>query len=218
MLYRCQKSVKSLSGEGSSGNIRYSNRKHQRYFSAGFPHGFLRSHYCRLGIQRVEYGFYKYRINSTFNQCLHLNTVCRTKFIECKRAECGIVYVRTHRAGLVCRSHRTCHKPRLVRIHGSKFVCHFSCYTYSLKIYLTAKMFCMIVRHRHRSGIETVGFNNVRPCMKILTVNFFYYVRARKAKQIIVSFQLPGKFLETFSTEIIFGQSILLYHRTHGSI
>ena len=96
MLHRSKKSIKSLSGQSPSCNIGNCNRKHQRYFSASLLHRFLSSHYSCLGIQGIKNSFYENRIYPTINQCLHLDAVCRTKFIECKCTICRIIHIRTH--------------------------------------------------------------------------------------------------------------------------
>ena len=76
----------------------------------------------------------------------------------------------------------------------------------------------MIIRHRHRSGIERISLDDIGTGSKILAVDILYHIRASKAKHIIIAFKLSLPVLKTFAAKIGFRKVISLYHSTHSTI
>ena len=126
MLYRCQESIQSLTGQSTSTCIRYGNGKHQRYLSLHFLHSLTGRKNSSLGIQRIENGFYQDSIHSPFQQSLHLLLVSLCQFIKSNGTESRIIHIRTHGTSLIGWTHRTCHKTRFIRILASIFIGQFT--------------------------------------------------------------------------------------------
>ena len=178
MFHRSQESVQRLTGQGTSTCIRHRYRKHQRDFTTHFLHRLTSSKNSSLSIERIEDSFNQDSIHATLKQGLHLLHIGTLQLIECDGTESRIVYIRTHRASLVGRAYRTCHKTRLIGIHVSILIGQLTSQLGSSQVDFATIVFHMIVGHRDTLRIEGIGFDDVRTSFQILAMNILNDMRS----------------------------------------
>ena len=200
MLNRGKKSLQSLSRQSTSSCIGYGNGQHNRNLNACSLHRLFRSKDSCFGIQCIEYGFYQQSIHSTFQQSFHLFPIGIGKFIVSQRTHSRIIHIGTHGASLIGRSDRAGYKTWFIRCR--KFISYFTCQFNGSQIHLTYIFLHMIIGHTDTGRTKRIGFNDIGTCHKIFTVYILYHIRARQAKQIIVSFHLPGDVSKALPPEV----------------
>ena len=62
----------------------------------------------------------------------------------------------------------------------------------------------MIIGHTDAGGTKRIGFDDIGTCHKIFAVYILYHIGTGQAKQIIISFHLPGDVCKALSPEIFF--------------
>ncbi len=184
---RTVESLKSLTGQGSSASVAYGGGYYQRERIAELAE----SIYGSLGVKRVEAGLQKYQVGSSAHECIHLFAVGGHEIIEIKFPGGRIIGIRRQGEGLAGWSAAAGHVNfpwRRIRnppgqsgslerhIHGFVALCFrqdpgrgSGCGPGcgpgrgSGIVGLTA----------YPIGIETVGGNNIGPCLYILSQYLF---------------------------------------------
>ena len=169
-----------------------------------------------LGIERIEDGLDEQCIHTAFNECFYLFVVGFHQFVVGDASLSGVIHIGADGACLVGRANGTYHKAGLGgSTHGIGLT---TCNGYSSKVDLAAQMLATIIGHRDALRIEGAGLDDVDAHTEVAAMNIGYHLGLAEAEQVVVALLQTWKVSKTFTAEVRFGESELLYHSAHGTV
>ena len=218
MPHRGQEGIKSLSRESAPPFVGEGDREHDGEVLPFLLHDLFGGIECRFGIEGIENRFEEEQVDPAVDECGDLFPVGVGEVVKCEGAQGGVVHVWRHRTGLVGRPYRAGHKTRLVGRFRRVVVGNVPGEASRLEIDFSHDRLHVVVAHRYAIGVECVGLDNIGSGIEIGFVYGRNDLRAGEAQQVVVPFLQCGNVGKPFASEIAFGESVLLYHRAHGTI
>ena len=179
-----------------------------------------------FGVQGVKNGLDQQHVGPAFHQRLNLLKVSRPQFLKIHIACAGVVHIGAdagsfgrgaqgphHVAGMVWRGELVCRRA------GDAGRGH---------VHLVGQIGHVVVRHGHRGGPESVGFDQVCTGGQVFFVDVADHVRPGQRQQLVVALYVPMEVFETVSlairpavtraTVLRFGQFEALHHGAHRAV
>ncbi len=208
-----------LSAERTSGSVGNGAGDHNRQFDTLFFEHLIDGVQRRFTVQSVENGFHQNDIHAAFDEAAYLFGIGIFGFIERERPVTGIVDVGRKTECFVQRTNgpgdelRTC-----IRMFIHKRIHCFAGTFCSCYVDIVRRFLQVVIGLRNGGCAECVGFDDIGAGIQVLSVDFLDYIRPREAQQVVVSFQVLVKILESFAPKIVFLQLVTLDHGPHGSV
>ena len=76
----------------------------------------------------------------------------------------------------------------------------------------------IVVGHRNRRGIESIGFDDISAGLQILHVNLSDQIRPGETQDIVAASQIARVSRKTHAPKGPFIEPVLLNHRAHGAV
>ena len=165
------------------------------------PHGGHSGIDGTLRVQRVEDGLNEQGVYPTLNQRVHLLDVGLKQLAVGQVTTGGVADIGRHRAGLVGRSYRACHKSRLV---GSREL--VGCLSGQLgtgQRHLTGMTGHTVVGLADALGTKRVGLDDVGTSPEVAAMDVENHVRTRQTEHVIVAAHLSTEQVE-LAPEVLF--------------
>ena len=207
--YRIPERFRRLSTERSSAGIGNGARNHYRQRDRKQR---------RLAIERIEYRFHQQHIDAAFDEPADRFGIARDQFVEADIAESGIVDVRRNRCGGIGRSQHAGYETRLVRGRLAPGVGALARQACCRPVELNHPVGQPIVGHRHRVGIESVGFDNVGAGFKESFVNSGDDFWLGQRQQVVVAALVAMMVVKVRAVIMLAGKFVTLNHGAHGTI
>ena len=219
MAYRSQKGPDGLATERTATLVGHSKRQHKRYLTAGGCHSLLGGKDGSLGIEGVKNSLYEQAVYALLQKGHHLLGVGIRQLVVGYVTTGGIIDIGRHGGRLVCRSHGSHHKSRLLGVTPCVLVGKGASQPYGGTVNVGHQMLTAIISHGYALRGEGVGCDDVGPCLQVATVDVAYYIGTSKTEQVVVALlqQALGQ-IEAIATEILLRKAIGLYHGAHSTV
>ena len=203
MRHGNKKCLGILSGKQSAAGIADRSRKHHRYFHSEFSKKFLCGVSCGFGIQGIKNRLNQKHINSALNQTFYPGFVGSCHLFKRQITIRRVIDIRRHGKCFAGRPYRTCNKAGNSRF-SAEFPCCFCGDLRPCKSDIINIIFQAVFTLGNNIGTESIGFNNICACVKILSMSIFDDIGAADIQNIVVAFEQNGMIDEFFTFEIFF--------------
>ena len=207
-----------LPGERTPGGVGDGTGDHDRQFNAQRLKLLFHGEDRRFSIQGIEHGLDQNQVNAPFHQRFGGLAVSLHQPIKGNIAVGWVVNIRGNRGGAVGRAEHARDVARFFRRAGSPLIGAGARQLCRDKVDFRRQGFHLVIRHRDSRRVKGVGFNDIRPRLKVGVMDSGYHIRLTEHQQIVIAFQIAWPVGKAFAAEVLFTQTIALDHGAHAPI
>ena len=171
----------------------------------------------RLGVERVEDGFYQQQVGAAFQQCMRGDLVGGRQLIKVNCAKAGVLHARRKRGGSIGGSQAAGHEVR-PPVAALGLVGHLARDPRRGAVDLRHPALKAVVRLRRRIGGKAVCGQDVGAGPHIRIVNFAHEVRLGQTQEVMIALQRLRPAGELRAPVFFLGQFQRLGQRAHGAV